>query len=74
MLDMNAATTEEGHVVAGLWNGHKDMGTVFVGPDDRRTRAMAALAVRLHASRQLAKSIVKGRDGQIPATAIRGIG
>ncbi len=47
---------------------------MFVGPDDWRTRAMAALAVRLHASRQFAKSIVKGRDGRIPATAIRAIG
>jgi CelD/BcsL family acetyltransferase involved in cellulose biosynthesis len=73
MHDMDAATTEDGHVVAALWNGHKDVGTVFVGPDDWRTRAMAALAERLHASRQLAKSIVKGREGRIPAPAVKAI-
>ena len=74
MHDMDAATTEEGHVVAALWNGYKDMGTVFVGPDDWRTRAMAALAQRLHASRKLAKSVLKGSDGRIPTTAIKAIG
>ena len=74
MHDMDAATTEEGHVVAALWNGHKDVGTVFIGPDDWRTRAMAALAGRVHASRQFAKSIIKGRDGRIPATAVKAMG
>jgi CelD/BcsL family acetyltransferase involved in cellulose biosynthesis len=74
MHDMDAATTEEGHVIAALWNGHKDVGTVFIGPDDWRTRAMAALTERLHASRQFAKSIIKGRDGRIPTPAIRAIG
>jgi hypothetical protein len=68
MHDMDAATMEEGHVVAALWKGYKDVGTVFVGPDDWRTRAMAALAQRLHASRKLAKSVLKGSDGRIPTT------
>ena len=73
MNDMDAATTEEGHVIAALWNGHKDVGTVFIGPDDWRTYAMAAMAQRLHASRRLAKSLLAGPDGRMPTTAIKAL-
>lgn len=71
--DMDAATTEEGHVVAGLWNGAKDMGTIFVGPNDWRTYAMAALAARAHAARSLAKSVLKGPDGKTSASALKAV-
>ena len=72
--DMDAATTEEGHVVAGLWNACKVMGTVIVGPDDWRTQAMAALTQHAPASVQFAKSIVKGHRGRTPASAAKAIG
>jgi hypothetical protein len=35
---------------------------------------MAALAQRLHASRKLAKSVLKGSDGRIPTMAVKAIG
>jgi CelD/BcsL family acetyltransferase involved in cellulose biosynthesis len=63
-VDMDAATTQDGHVLSGLWNGYKTMGTLVVGPDDWRLRAVASFAERMHASRELAKSML-GR-GQVP--------
>lgn len=66
--DMDAATTEEGHVVAGLWNGAKDMGTIFIGPNDWRTYGMAAVESRTHAARSFAKSMLRGPDGRMSAS------
>ncbi len=71
--DMDAATTEEGHVVACLWNGSKEMGTVFVGPDGWRLRATATLAARLHGAHGFAKSMLKGPDGKISTTVVRAV-
>lgn len=62
-VDMDASTTQDGHVLSGLWNGCKTMGTLVVGPDDWRLRAVAGFAERMHASRELAKSML-GR-GQV---------
>lgn len=67
VVDMDAATTQDGHVLSGLWNTHKTMGTLVVGPDDWRLRAVAGLVERMHASRALAKSML-GR-GQAPGLA-----
>ena len=69
-VDMDAATTEEGHVLSGLWNGWKKMGTLIVGPDDWRLRAIARFAERMHASRELAKFMLGcGRRHPEPGSA-----
>jgi CelD/BcsL family acetyltransferase involved in cellulose biosynthesis len=71
VADMDAATTQDGHVLAGLWNGYKTMGTLVVGPGDWRLRAIASFAERMHASRELAKSVLGRGQAQPPAKAAR---
>ncbi len=70
-VDMDAATTQDGHVLSGLWNGYKTMGTLVVGPDDWRLRAIASFAERMHASRELAKSMLGRGQVQPPAKATK---
>jgi|GEM_PF-1003271 len=57
-VDMDAATTEDGHVLQGLWNDWKAMGTVLVGPADWRFGISVAAARCAHALRKCAKGVV----------------
>ncbi len=75
-VDMDAATTREGHVISTLWNGWKDMGTLVLGPPDWKLWAIASFAERVYASRELAKSMLGRRpvrpepkpvSGEVPA-------
>ncbi len=56
--DMDAATTQDGHVVSGLWNGWKEMGILIVGPDDWRLGVMAAAARCTYVLRKSAKRVL----------------
>lgn len=58
MVDMDAATTQEGHVLSNLWNGWKSMGTLIVGPADWRVKVMAGWEEYTHISRERAKSLL----------------
>lgn len=56
---MNAATTTDGHVISGFWNGERPMGTLIVGPEGWRTRLLAQLEDTGHGTRQWAKRFVR---------------
>lgn len=40
-VEMDAATTVAGHVIEGLWNARKPMGTMLIGPPGKVTRFVA---------------------------------
>ena len=56
-VEMDAATTCDGHVISGLWNGSKDMATLVLGPDDWRPRMTASFVEFAQASRELGKRV-----------------
>jgi CelD/BcsL family acetyltransferase involved in cellulose biosynthesis len=58
MIDMDAATTEEDHVLSDLWNDWKSMGMLLLGPAGWRLQAMAHCEACLHTSRALAKKVL----------------
>jgi CelD/BcsL family acetyltransferase involved in cellulose biosynthesis len=73
-LEMDAATTREGHVISGLWNGSKDMATLVIGPDDWRPRATAGFLEIVHAAREFGKTAfaatpASGNRKPLPARA-----
>ena len=55
--DMDAATTVDGHVVAGLWNKEVEIGTLVVGTQ-KRTRLVARLIKEQSRAKSFAKGIV----------------
>lgn len=55
---MNAATTVDGHVISGFWNGERPMGTLIIGPDGWRTRLLAWIEDTGHGTRQWAKKFI----------------
>ncbi|CAH1669491.1 MULTISPECIES: GNAT family N-acetyltransferase [unclassified Chelatococcus] len=60
---MDAATTMDGHLVQGLWNTTRMMGSVLIGPDRRRTYAQALYESGHHRLREAAKTYLKGYRG-----------
>jgi len=73
-MEMDAATTREGHVISGLWNGSKDMATLVIGPDDWRPRFTAYFVELAHATRELGKAVfattpTSGSRKPVPAPA-----
>lgn len=56
-VDMDAATTEDGHVLQGFWNDWKAMGTVIAGPDDWRLGITMTAARCAYALRECAKRV-----------------
>jgi CelD/BcsL family acetyltransferase involved in cellulose biosynthesis len=56
---MDAATTVDGHLVQGLWNATRAMGTVLIGPDRPRTYAQALYERGHHRLRETAKTYLK---------------
>jgi CelD/BcsL family acetyltransferase involved in cellulose biosynthesis len=55
-LDMDSATTIDGHLVQGLWNDKRTMGMVLVGPSDLQTKVAAQSYVAVEQARTLAKA------------------
>jgi CelD/BcsL family acetyltransferase involved in cellulose biosynthesis len=55
---MNAATTNDGHVISGYWNDARPMGTLIVGPKGWRTRLLARIESVGHGTRQWAKKLI----------------
>lgn len=56
---MDASTTADNHVVAGLWNASKPMGTLVLGPHGLRTRLLAKIEETDRKARKLAKRLIK---------------
>ena len=54
---MDAATTSGGHLIEGLWNSLRPMGTLVVGPRPQAA-ALAWQGALLHATRQSAKALL----------------
>jgi CelD/BcsL family acetyltransferase involved in cellulose biosynthesis len=70
-LEMDSATTVDGHVIAGLWNASKPMGTVLIGPRGVTTRALAFAQQQAVASREAVKAVLGGGKLRGFATAMR---
>ncbi|MBS7698225.1 MULTISPECIES: GNAT family N-acetyltransferase [unclassified Chelatococcus] len=62
---MDAATTVDGHLVQGLWNATRKMGSVLIGPDQPRTHAQALYERGHHRLREMVKTWVKGYKGSL---------
>lgn len=56
---MNAATTIDGHVISGFWNGERPMGTLIIGPEGWRTRLLARIEDTGHGTRQWATKLLR---------------
>lgn len=50
--DMDASTTMDGHIIQELWDGHKSMACVIIGPDDVRLDLLAKGWNAVHDTRQ----------------------
>ena len=58
---MDASTTADGHVIAGLWTDTRPMGTLIVGPKGHGTRSIALAETAKSHARRYAKRFL-GRD------------
>lgn len=58
---MDAATGPDGHVIDGLWNAGKTLGSLIVGPANWRTQMLADSQARLHTCKQIAKRAIGRR-------------
>lgn len=70
-VEMDSATTVDGHVIQGLWNSEKPMGTVLVGPRGLQTQALAQMQQQAVAARSAAKTLLGGGKLRGFATAMR---
>lgn len=55
---MDASTTTAGHVISGLWNTSRKMGTLVIGPDGLLTQLLAATEDAEHNARSWLKSVL----------------
>lgn len=58
---MDASTTADGHVIAGLWTDTRPMGTLIIGPKGHGTRSIALAETAKSHARRYAKRFF-GRD------------
>ncbi len=63
--DMDAATTTDNHVVEGLWNCNKPMGTLVVGPQSWATHWLAQFHTACRAGKHKIKALEAGAAGPL---------
>lgn len=61
VVEMDAATTVDGHLVEGLWNGTRAMGDVLLGPAGAQTHAVAQVHSVGSQMRTLARALAGER-------------
>lgn len=67
VVDMDAATTVDGHLIQALWNEMRPMGEMLLGPADAQTRAV----VHAHAAKMQARALARAVGGERLVTAMR---